>query len=109
MGTKIKRGVGRRNLMTAGENGMSRACGRSEKCKGKLCDFTHKIATAGSISLPLFTRNQSPKLNDVSIEWKDKFAVSKFWKHNIAEKIFGLCSQNEPHKPLRGGFFESRS
>jgi len=29
------------------------------------------------------------------MEWKDKFAASKFWNHNLAEKIFGLYPQNE--------------
>jgi hypothetical protein len=28
-------------------------------------------------------------------KWKDKFAASKFWNHNLAEKILGLCTQNE--------------
>jgi hypothetical protein len=64
--------------------------GRSEPS----CDLTHKIATPGSISLPLFTRNQSPKICELGTEWKHNFAASKFWNHNLAEKILGLCTQN---------------
>ena len=52
------------------------------------CHLTHKIATHGSISLPLFTCNPLAKTDILEVSWKDKFAASKFWNHKIAEKIF---------------------
>ena len=58
------------------------------------CHLTHKIAAPRSISLPLFTRNKKIIVAKKWTRWKDKFAVSKFWKHKFAEKTSSVYGQN---------------
>jgi len=44
--------------------------------------------------LPRFTRKEEAKAMRIEKGWKDSFAESRFWNHNLAEKILGLCTQN---------------